>query len=798
MFRGYRLREGAMRGDHPAVSRASSAQRPAGDGPGPSSAGGASALVRPGAILFDRELFETLDAVGLGYFSQDLATGATVWSRGWYQLFGYEPGEVEPGQAGFEARVHPADLAALYAAPLSPFFTSEFRVVLPEGRVRWLRGRNQTVFDDAGRPLQIRGVLVDATREKEAELQLERLAEVASRTANAVVVTDKYGRAEWVNEGFTRLTGYSPGEVIGLRPGELLQGPDTSEETRTLMRRAIAAGEPFEVVLLNYTRAGRQYWVRIEARPTHDREGRHSGYIALEADVTEERVNASRESLAERIAAMLLASESVAVAGERVVRELVRELDVLGAQLWLVEPRAPALVYLAGAAAEAAGQEWLDVSRDLSFRQGEDWVVGVGAPGTAWGTGKTYARTDFWSQDVNGQLSRRAKSAIKAGIRTVCAAPIHGPHGVLGVLEVGGSLRFPGHDRLPSLLDRVCEQIAAFILQDSSRRAFETIFRRSPDALLLLDGDGTVRALNARAMALFGAATGLPVARLLPGAGPLVSAALAGEQADVEPGLVELEAHRADGGRFTAEVSLAATPSSTTQTVIVALRDLTERLRMQDELQRSLAEKVILVQEVHHRVKNNLQIISSMVALQADAIDAVDVQQALMETANRVQSMALVHQHLYSHADLSRIDFSEYARSLCMALRASLDPEARFEFEGDAVDLAIDRAVPCGLIVNELVTNALKYGRSPDGLCRLRIGVERQDGGLAFVVADQGPGLAETTASVPRAGGASIGHRLIQALVRQLRATMTITMRGGTEVRVEVPDAAERRAGRGR
>jgi PAS domain S-box-containing protein len=552
------------------------------------------------------------------------------------------------------------------------------------------------------------------------------------------------------------------------------------------MRRAIAASRPFEVVVLNYAKDGRQYWVRIEARPTHDREGAFTGYIAVEADVTEERISASRENLAERIAAQLLASDSLQVGGERLVRELVQELDVRAAQVWMVEPGSPTLVYLSGASADPAGEGWLEVSRTVPFARGDDWVVGVGAPGTAWGTGKTYARTDFWSQDANGQVSRRARAAIAAGIRTVCAAPVHGLGGVIAVLEVGGSLNFPGHERLPSLLDRVAEQLAAFILQDSSRRAFEAIFRQSPDALLLVDVAGRVRALNARGAALFGEAAGQPVDALVPGVRALIDGAFEGAS---EPHLAQLEARRATGDTFLAELTLATTPASSTQAAIVALRDLTDRLRMQEELRRSLKEKTTLVQEVHHRVKNNLQIISSMVALQADTIAADDVRQALMDTVNRVQSMALVHQQLYANEDLSRIDFGDYAQSLCGALRSSLDPGATFELEAQPVELPIDRAVPCGLIVNELVTNALKHGRSDDGRCRLRIRVEPSAGGFAFEVADSGPGVAARPAA-PRSGAPSIGQKLIQALVRQLRAKLTTTHEGGTRVRVEVPDEA--------
>ncbi len=733
-----------------------------------------------------RTAIEPIDAVTLevaqaGFWELELATGHTTWTDANYRILGYEPGEVTPSWENFQARIHVDDRAWLHSDSRLPSATTDFRIVLPDGSTRWVRSNNQTVFDGDERPVRVRGIVADITAEKVSERQRDRLAEVANRTKNAVIVTDAAGSIEWINAGFTQLTGYTLAEVLGRRPGQVLQGPDTSVETRAEMHRAVANGEPFDVVVLNYSRDGRQYWLHAETSPLHDGQGRLTGFISVQTDLTEQRIAASRENLAQRVAALLLESDSLATAGEFLVQELVRELDIRTAQLWLVHPGQPTLAYLAGASSDASGAAWLSASRELFFHRGTDWVVGVGAPGTAWGTAKTYVRTDFWSHDQNDRPSRRALAAKATGIRTVCAVPVFGTDGVIAVLEVGGSHSYPGYDRLPSLLERTAEQVASFILQDESRRAFTGVFQLSPDALLLVDASGIVRTANARATAMFGPSLGRPIDDFIDDAASLVTETLAA-RTDAAPNLIKRGARDGDGATFSAELTLAATASSSKQATIIAVRDLTERHKLEAELTRSLREKVTLLQEVHHRVKNNLQIISSMVSLQADSMGNEEVQTALLTTVHRVRTVALVHEQLYGHEDLSRIAFDDYSRSLCSMLRGSLGPTATIEVEAEHVEISIERAVPCGLILNELVTNALKHGRSPDGHCDVRVRIERSAAGFAFVVADRGPGFAAT--GVKRT---SMGEKLIRALVRQLRAKMTVSFDGGATVRVELP-----------
>ncbi|HWQ20160.1 MAG TPA: PAS domain S-box protein, partial [Methanotrichaceae archaeon] len=172
--------------------------------------------------------------------------------------------------------------------------------------------------------------------------------------------------------------------------------------------------------------------------------------------------------------------------------------------------------------------------------------------------------------------------------------------------------------------------------------------------------------------------------------------------------------------------------------------EVTERKLAQDLLLASLKEKEVLLKEVHHRVKNNLQIISSLINMQSRRVQNSDAVEAFKESQNRIMSMALIHETLYRSSDLSSIKFSEYARSLGRSLLYSYEPggRIRIEFDLDDATLGIDRAIPCGLIINELVSNCLKHA-FPDGRQGLvSLEMHALNGKeLALVVRDDGIGL---------------------------------------------------------
>jgi len=202
----------------------------------------------------------------------------------------------------------------------------------------------------------------------------------------------------------------------------------------------------------------------------------------------------------------------------------------------------------------------------------------------------------------------------------------------------------------------------------------------------------------------------------------------------------------------------------------------------------------VLLREIHHRVKNNLQVISSLLALQAGYTDDDHANQLFRESQNRVRSMALVHERLYQSHDLARIDFAEYVHELVGRLFRSYvidQDKVQLEITADAVYLDIDMAIPCGLIINELVSNALKHAFPDERHGKVMVNLRTDSNGLhTIIVRDDGVGFPEGL-NVHKTE--SLGLQLVTRLAGQLNATIGLLQTGGTtfEIRFALPKESE-------
>ena len=204
-------------------------------------------------------------------------------------------------------------------------------------------------------------------------------------------------------------------------------------------------------------------------------------------------------------------------------------------------------------------------------------------------------------------------------------------------------------------------------------------------------------------------------------------------------------------------------------------------------LQETLREKELLIREIHHRVKNNLQVISSLLNLQGRASRSVDAQRACEESQLRIKSIALIHELLYRSENMSRISASEYLSKLGTKLLSGFGLGGRVNLTIDSSDASIDldHAVPFGLVVNELFTNSMKHG-FPNGRCgtiavKLR---HSSEGNVALEFKDDGVGLA---AEIDPLTHDSLGFRLMGSLVRQLDGTIEFIRGRGVECVISFP-----------
>lgn len=198
------------------------------------------------------------------------------------------------------------------------------------------------------------------------------------------------------------------------------------------------------------------------------------------------------------------------------------------------------------------------------------------------------------------------------------------------------------------------------------------------------------------------------------------------------------------------------------------------------DMKQAIEDREVLLREVQHRVRNNMQLILSLLDLQGGGIDEPAAKASLRQASGRVRSVALAQERLHESDGFARVDLGDYLRSLVEAA-GPVDGHSmvNLSFEADPIDLPLDRAVPTGLVVNELLSNALRHAFPADRPGTVRVEARRGPAGIAITVADDGIGLPETVSfDRPR----SLGMQLIKRLSRQVGAELRVHRQGGTRV----------------
>jgi PAS domain S-box-containing protein len=218
--------------------------------------------------------------------------------------------------------------------------------------------------------------------------------------------------------------------------------------------------------------------------------------------------------------------------------------------------------------------------------------------------------------------------------------------------------------------------------------------------------------------------------------------------------------------------------------LVLFIRNITDRKNAEDFIRQSLTEKEVLLKEVHHRVKNNLQIISSILNLQSSTIEDRQTLDLLRNSQDRIRSMSLIHELLYRTKDFSTIDFSEYIRSIATNLFQSYTENKKIELilELEDVFLDLDAAIPCGLIINELITNSLKYGFEADKGGTIKIMLQTLDKQISLKIEDNGIGFPD---HIDFRDTESLGMQLVVSLIEQIDAEITLENRGGAKYEIQ-------------
>jgi two-component system, sensor histidine kinase PdtaS len=558
-----------------------------------------------------------------------------------------------------------------------------------------------------------------------------------------LAVLDRTLRYVHINATLCRFNGVTAEQALGHTVAEVL--PDAYEHVAPFLRRVLDTGEAVENFNVSVKLPDQPDvmvdWV-ASYRPIRGTDGTVHGVLV-------EAVNLTREQQATRA----LAESEAHV--RRVLNSLFAFVGVITTQGVLVEANRAPLEAAGIDSSEVLGKPFWDTYW-FAFDSGlQTWV-------------REAVERAAEGEVIRRDLVVRMKNDTRMTLDFMLA-PMRNDEGVITHL-------------IPSAID-ISDRKAGEQMLATTMAQFRSTFQSAPEGMALVEPPGRLTLVNPAFCQLFGYPLadllGQSVALLVPPTQSLDHEDLMRsfftslEELPLAPKR-RIQGRRADGRMIDIEVGLNPVEGTDPPQVLVTVVDVTERLRIHRALEQGLREKTVLLNEVHHRVKNNLQVIASLLRLQSRHSSGV-AQQALNDSIGRVKAIALTHQLLYETNNFAEVDLNQFLRRLCGLLRDSY-PDALSKVQIDMVaspgtqHLSLQRAVTCGLLVNELVTNAIKHAFPERASGTVRIETQALAAGCVRVsVADDGVGLSQGQGP---GQGHKLGFQLVPLLVSQLGATL--------------------------
>lgn len=663
--------------------------------------------------------------------------------------FGYELNEVM-GSSTNKLYVDPTEFARIQQE-LNAYgaFTGEIRNITKDGEVFTTFLAASRMFAEDGEYLGAMGVSRDITRMKRDQEALraseERYRDLFENATDLIQSVDQNGRFEYVNNAWKRALGYSDPEIEQLRLSDVLH---PIHATSFLERHArVFAGEPVERIKTVFIgKQGQE--VHLEGTTNlRSVEGKPLATRSIFTDVT--HVDAERAKVK---------------AHEAKLRALFESSEHM---FWTVDPAIKLTSYNRG---------YGDMIERLHGKRPEinldpDRPRGLFAP-------LDYHR--FWEEKyahaLAGKAIRFETDRLDQQGKRVCneifLSPVFGPDG--SVTEVFGV----GHE--------ITEQKLAEDLVQQQAARIKAIFENAANVMIwTLDRDHRITSFNGHFQRTSEQRLGIHFsegddfvgfmrAHVADGAAePAIAKFIAARSGIPQQFEVEL---RGDEDR-TMWVDCFLNPITGpdgVQEISCMAYGITDRKEAEIKLRQSLSEKEVLLKEVHHRVKNNLQVISSILSLQTAHVDGDErILELLRVSRDRIRSMSFIHESLYQNKDFSSIDLATYIDGLSRNLVMSYSLTGNIQLERDLkrVELVLDQAIPCGLILNELISNAFKHAFPNGRAGKVHIGSNLVGDQVSITIADDGAGLPE---GFHTDKDGNLGLELVHTLVEQLDGKLEV------------------------
>ncbi|NQV79862.1 MAG: PAS domain-containing protein, partial [Alphaproteobacteria bacterium] len=723
----------------------------------------------------------------IGSWDLDLASGDLDWTDEIFRIFEIDRARFGTSYDAFLDAIHPDDRAAVDDAFSRSVTAREpyeivHRLRMPDGRIKWVEERGRTWYADDGTPQRSAGTVQDISERVEAQQALEttqRFLLEAQSNAHIGSFEMTFPRQDapidrqtleqipfnWSNEVF-HIFGLDPTETDANLAAYLKVIPpeDRDSFATTIVNNLVADG-PFSVVRKIYRPNGEMRW--IESR----------GDVVSKEDENFVRMTGTIQDVTERVVAEQELQKSQALLVEAQATARIGSFETI-----IHYPRAEITSEMVKTARSSWSEEvfrilGLDPDTTMPGFETMDSVT-KSIP-------KASDTPDATLFDNDEYVILREIVRPDGEIRWVEA------HAIVTEIDDGRAVRSSG-----TIQDVTERKQAEFVLEQSRSRLNEAqeLANVGSWSRNLATGERTWSDQFYRMCGWeIGAAPDVPI--------PFVSVFHRDDQQrildgirqaieSVEPYEYEARLVRTNGEErvVACRVRVVAGKNGEAVRVDGTIQDITERKLFEQELQRSVVEKETLLREIHHRVKNNLQVISSLLYFQAKKVSNPDDLEVMNESRERLRSMILVHEKLYSSDDLSRVDFGNYVRSLTEQLaRSYAGPNRQISLNVDSRnrDLPIELALPCGMIITELLINAYKYAFPNNMQGSINVRCTISNGNLCITVADDGVGLP---AEFSETKATSFGWTLITNLARQINGSLTISRSGGTAVTLSIPE----------
>ncbi|MEX0929919.1 MAG: PAS domain S-box protein [Balneolales bacterium] len=576
---------------------------------------------------------------------------------------------------------------------------------------------------------------------------------ILHESVDAVVITDarlnKPGpKILYVNPQFTKMTGYSAPEVLGQTP-RILQGAKTDRKVLTQLKNNLIKGKPFKGQTINYRKDGSEFFLEWNISPIRGLNGDVSHYISIQRDITE-RMRLKNELLAREEQLRLMAETTDDIVSLHRNDGAIINCNPSMERILGYKPR------------ELIGKS------PFNFFHPKDQAKGLAEFAMLSVNGKT-STYNYRMKHKNGTyiwLESRVQPAVDKEGNINC---------------------------IVAFSRNLTHQKAARNELKLQKAYFEQLFESSPEGVVILDKADRIVNANRSFLDLFQHKMedikGENINHLIiPDPDSVDELKTSYKALGSNSHQIEAVRKRKDGTLVNVSIIGASIEYEKEIVGVYGIyRDITLQKKDENTVKQSLREKEVLLQEIHHRVKNNMQVISSLHNLQARQIKDERTLAIFKESQNRVQAMALIHDQLYKSDDLAQINFGDYLKDLVHQLFSSIGRFGiSYSVKSDPVSFNVNQAVPCGLIVNELVTNSLKHGFDGGRTGKIEISLKDIDHEhLLLEVADNGAGFPPDVDF--KNTSSSLGLQLVNGLVGQIKGKITLSTGNETRFSIKLP-----------